>query len=102
MTPRFSFYLLILAVIGLPLFAADTGQILQQEQQLQQLQDLPSGIPDSLIIEEKQRSDEDTGPKVFIKNITFKGNQAFTDEELIEVIQDHQPRIDFFANPANR
>ena len=65
----------------------DAGQILQQEQQLKQLQDLPTGIPDRLLIEDKDKSSEDGGPKIFIKTISFTGNVIFTDEELLDVIQ---------------
>lgn len=80
--------LLTIIAFSSSVLAADTGQILQQERQLQQFQDLPTAIPESLIIEDNQKSNEDTGPKVFIKNINFSGNQVFTDEELLDVIQD--------------
>ena len=89
---RYSFYFLLCTILALPVHAADTGQILQQEQQLRQIQQLPQGIPDSLLFEQESKPKEDNGPKIFIRTITFSGNETFTDEELLEVVASYLGR----------
>ena len=77
---------LILLLNSLFSFAGDAGQILQQERELQRLQQIPQAIPDTLQIDDDRPIVEDLGPKIWVKKVSFKGNEVFTDEELLEQV----------------
>lgn len=68
-------------------FAADTGVILQQENELKKFKDLPRNIPESKPLQENQAEDKAEGPKVLVSRIKFNGNEVFTEDQLLKKLE---------------
>ncbi len=82
-------FLLALCFINFA-FAADTGVILQQENEVKKLKELPRGIPEQKPLKENQPENEAQGAKVFVSRIKFSGNEVFTEDQLLKKIEVYQ------------